>query len=86
MSLSSFIADILTEGESSRLQAWLADPAQGFELLAPPDAGFYSLTDEDLRAAGLNLHSRRLLLAKLKSNSGGHNRAMVFVAFFPEST
>lgn len=70
MSLSAFIAESLPAEESQKLQAWLADPAQGFDLSAPPDAAFFSLKDEELQAAArLNLHSRRILQAKAK---GGH--------------
>lgn len=58
---------------AQQLKDWLAYPAQGWKLGAPPDEAFLTLTEEDLKAAGFHvLRERKLILAKLKSQPGEH--------------
>lgn len=56
---------------AQRFKDWLSAPSQGWKVDARLKDSIYTITEEDLKAAGFTvLLERRLILAKLRSLQG----------------
>ena len=56
---------------AQRLKEWLISPGVEYNLDGVPDSGFYRLTDQQLRKAGLStVQQRNLVLSELRAPTG----------------
>ncbi|KAK9825238.1 hypothetical protein WJX74_002715 [Apatococcus lobatus] len=55
---------------AEKLKTWLTQSEQGWKLNEAADETFYTLCDDDLKSAELNLWERRLVLSELQLKSG----------------